>query len=49
MIFDEKSESDIRAQAIKNGMTPLRDAGIDKINEGVSTVEEILRATVEDN
>ena len=49
MIFDEKSESDIRAQAIKNGMTPLRDAGIDKINEGISTVEEILRATVEDN
>ena len=35
-------------QAIKNGMTPLRDAGIDKIKSGESTVEEILRATVED-
>ena len=30
-------------------MTPLRSAGIDKINEGISTVEEILRATVEEN
>ena len=36
------------SQAIKNGMTPLRDAGIDKIKSGESTVEEILRATVED-
>ena len=49
MIFDGKSEFDIKDQAIKNGMTPLREAGIDKINAGVSTVEEILRATVEDN
>ena len=48
MIFDGKSEFEIKSQAIKNGMTPLREAGIDKINEGVSTVEEILRATVED-
>jgi type II secretory ATPase GspE/PulE/Tfp pilus assembly ATPase PilB-like protein len=29
-------------------MTPLRDAGIDKITEGITTVDEILRATVED-
>ena len=49
MIFDAKSEFEIKAQAIKNGMTPLREAGIDKIKEGISTVDEILRATVEDN
>ncbi len=49
MIFEQKSESEIKNQAIKNGMTPLREAGIDKIKEGTSTVEEILRATVEDN
>ena len=48
MIFEEKSEFEIKSQAVKNGMTPLREAGIDKIKEGVSTVEEILRATVED-
>jgi len=49
MIFDQKSESEIKNQAVKNGMTPLREAGIDKIRKGTSTVEEILRATVEDN
>jgi len=49
MIFEGSSEFEIKNQATKNGMTPLREAGIDKINEGVSTVEEILRATVEEN
>ena len=49
MIFEKQSESEIKNQAIKNGMTPLREAGIDKIKSGESTVEEILRATVEDN
>ena len=49
MIFEGSSEFEIKDQATKNGMTPLREAGIDKINEGVSTVEEILRATVEEN
>lgn len=49
MIFEGKSEFEIKAQAIKNGMTPLREAGIEKINQEISTVEEILRATVEDN
>jgi len=48
MIFNELSESDIKKQAMANGMTPLRDAGIDKITEGITTVDEILRATVED-
>ena len=49
MIFEKRSEFEIRNQAIKNGMTPLREAGIDKIKKGTSTIEEILRATVEDN
>jgi len=49
MIFEGKSEFDIKDQAIKNGMTPLREAGINKIKEGATTVEEILRATVENN
>jgi len=49
MIFEGKSEFEIKDQAIKNGMTPLREAGIEKIKQGISTVEEILRATVEDH
>ena len=49
LIYEEASQLDIKNQAIKNGMTPLRDAGIDKIKKGKTTIEEVLRATVEDN
>jgi len=48
MIFDNASQNDIKQAAIKNGMTPLREAGIEKIINGSSSIEEILRATVED-
>ena len=49
LIYEEASQLDIKNQAMKNGMTPLRDAGIDKIKKGKTTIEEVLRATVEDN
>ena len=49
LIYEEASQLEIKKQAIKNGMTPLRDAGIDKIKNGTTTIEEVLRATVEDN
>ena len=39
----------MRKLAIKNGMTPLREAGLEKIKNGSTTIEEILRATVEEN
>ena len=39
---------DAKKAAIKNGMTPLRDAGIEKIINGSTTIDEVLRATVED-
>ena len=48
LIFDGGDQNEIKAKAIKNGMTPLRDAGINKIISGASTIEEIRRATVED-
>ena len=49
LIFDGSSQNNIKKLAIKNGMTSLRDAGIDKIKGGETTIEEVLRATVEDN
>ena len=49
LIYEEASQIDVRNQSIKNGMTPLRDAGIEKIKTGETTIEEVLRATVEDN
>ena len=48
LIFDGADQTDIKAAAIKNGMTPLRDAGIEKIINGTSSIDEIIRATVED-
>lgn len=49
LIFDGSSQNNIKKLAMKNGMTSLRDAGIDKIKAGETTIEEVLRATVEDN
>jgi len=47
LIYDGKSQNEIEAVARKDGMTPLRDAGIEKIKTGVTTIEEVLRATVD--
>ena len=49
LIFDNARQNDIKDLAVKNGMTPLRDAGIQKVIDGTTTIEEILRATVEDH
>ncbi len=35
----------LRAQAVKDGLLPLRLAGAMKVAEGVTTVDEVLRAT----
>ena len=48
LIFDGANQNEIKKTAINNGMTPLREAGISKIISGDTTIDEILRATVED-
>ena len=48
LIFDGADQTEIKEQAMKNGMTPLRDAGIEKITNGSTSIDEIIRATVED-
>ena len=48
LIFENKNQNEIKNLAIKNGMTTLRDAGIEKIKTGQTTIEEVIRATVED-
>ena len=48
LIFDGANQNEIKKTAINNGMTPLREAGISKIMSGDTTIDEILRATVED-
>mgnify|MGYP006117111885 FL=1 len=48
LIFAGADQSDIKTHAIKNGMTPLREAGIQKVSTGETSIDEVLRATVED-
>jgi len=48
LIFAGADQSDIKTHAVKNGMTPLREAGIQKVSTGETSIDEVLRATVED-
>jgi len=45
-ISAEVPEDQLRKVAVQEGMTPLRDAALQKVREGVTSVEEALRRTV---
>lgn len=47
MIMAGASESDIRKRAISNGMTPMFKDGLDKIEKGITTIEEVMRVVNE--
>ncbi len=42
------SAADLREAASRNGMVTLRDAGLAKIHEGLTTIDEVVRETVVD-
>ncbi|HEX9005832.1 MAG TPA: type II/IV secretion system protein, partial [Bacteroidota bacterium] len=44
----EVDEESVRQQAVKDGMWTLRRAGIERMKEGVTTLEEIASATTDD-
>jgi type IV pilus assembly protein PilB len=46
LILHESSTNVIREEAKKRGMRTLRDAGLIAIYDGVTTIEEVVRATV---
>ena len=48
LVFDNANEDEIRQAAIKNGMVTLRDAGNERVLDGTTSIEEVLRSTVED-
>ena len=48
LIFESSNEAKIKAEAFSNGMTPLREAGIEKVVEGVTTIQEIIRSTIQE-
>ena len=48
LVIKRASAAVIKNQAISEGMKTLRMVGIDKAKEGITTLEEILRVTAED-
>ncbi len=45
MILSECSVSEIKQQAVKEGMSTLRMSGLKKIKEGITTIEEVMNVT----
>jgi len=48
LVLQGASATEIKAEMIRKGIASLRIAGINKILEGVTTPEEVLRTTVDD-
>ncbi len=48
LIFNQSNEDEIRTQAIEQGMVSLRESGLRKVLDGITSVQEILRSTVEE-
>jgi type IV pilus assembly protein PilB len=48
LVLSRASSSEIKKEAIRLGMKTLRQSGITKIKDGVTTIEEVLRSTMED-
>jgi type II secretory ATPase GspE/PulE/Tfp pilus assembly ATPase PilB-like protein len=48
LVFENANEDDIRQAALANGMVTLRESGISRVLDGTTSVEEILRSTVEE-
>jgi len=48
LVLQGASATEIKAEMIRRGVASLRLAGINKILEGITTPEEILRTTVDD-
>ena len=49
LIIKRASAAVIKSQAISEGMKSLRNVGIDKAREGITTLEEVCRVTSEDH
>ncbi len=45
LIFAAADEDGLKAEAVKNGMKLMRQDGLDKIERGITTIEEVFSAT----
>ena len=48
LVLNGASSAELKRAAIKDGMKTLRVSGITKMKEGVTTIEEVVRATMAD-
>jgi type IV pilus assembly protein PilB len=48
LILSRASTSEVKKEAMRLGMKTLRQSGIMKIREGLTTIEEVLRSTMDD-
>ena len=48
LIVDKASSDVIKKTAIETGMKTLRDDGLDKVLKGITTPEEVIKATQEE-
>jgi type IV pilus assembly protein PilB len=48
LVLSRGSASEIKKEAIRLGMKTLRQSGIHKVKEGLTTIEEVARATMDD-
>ncbi len=48
MVVARESAGVLKKYAVSQGMRPLRRLGWDKVKEGVTTIDEVLRVTMED-
>jgi type IV pilus assembly protein PilB len=48
LILARASASEIKKEALRLGMRTLRQSGIYKVKEGLTTIEEVLRTTMDD-
>jgi type II secretory ATPase GspE/PulE/Tfp pilus assembly ATPase PilB-like protein len=48
LVLKRASSHEIRDLAVKKGMTTLRDDGLEKVSRGITTLEEVLRVTQDD-
>ena len=49
LVLQGASTSELKSEAIRLGMNTLRRSGLNKVAEGVSALDEILRVTASDN
>ena len=46
--FNNANEDEIRTKSLEQGMVSLRESGLRKVLDGTTSIQEILRSTVEE-